>query len=131
MAACVLVGLALAHYVLGFEHLRAVTVSFLTLAFGKVWFVFNLRNPGTRLFDNDIVRNPYILGSILLCAGLLAASVYLPGLSTVLKTRDPGITGWVLLIAMSLVPFILGQGLRMFQTARINQKKHSFQGIES
>jgi Ca2+-transporting ATPase len=122
VAACVLGGLALAHYVLGFEHLRAVTVSFLTLAFGKLWFVFNLRNPGTRLFDNDIVKNPYVLSSILLCAGLLAAAVYLPGLSTVLKTQDPGVNGWALLIGMSLVPFIFGQGIRMVQTAKSSEK---------
>jgi Ca2+-transporting ATPase len=122
VAACVLGGLALAHYVLGFEHLRAVTVSFLTLAFGKLWFVFNLRNPGTRLFDNDIVKNPYVLSSILLCAGLLATAVYLPGLSTVLKTQDPGVNGWALLIGMSLVPFIFGQGIRMVQTAKSSEK---------
>jgi len=131
MAACVLVGLALAHYVLGFEHLRAVTVSFLTLAFGKLWFVFNLRNPGSQFFDNDIVKNPYVLGSMVLCMGLLTAAVYVPGLSTVLKTRDPGISGWALLIAISLVPLIIGQGLRMFQTARVNPKRPLFQGIES
>jgi Ca2+-transporting ATPase len=118
MAACVLGCLAAAHYVLGFDRLRTVTVSFLTLAFGKLWFVFNLRNPGTRLFDNDVVKNPYVLGSMALCSVLLAAAVYLPGLSEVLHTRDPALNGWTLLLCMSLIPCVFGQILRFAQTKR-------------
>ena len=63
----------------------AVTVSFLTLAFSKLWFVFNLRDPATRLWNNGIVRNGWI-GAIALCSGLLLAAVYLPGLSGLLQT---------------------------------------------
>lgn len=118
VAACVLGALIVASYLLGFEQKQAVTASFLTLAFGKLWFVFNLRNPGSRLLDNDIVRNPYIAGSIALCAALLIAAVYLPGLSGVLKTQDPGLRGWLLVLGMSLIPFILGQGLRIVQALR-------------
>jgi len=115
VAACVLGALIVASYLLGFEQKQAVTASFLTLAFGKLWFVFNLRNPGSRLLDNDIVRNPYIAGSIALCAALLIAAVYLPGLAAVLKTQDPGLRGWLLVLGMSLIPFIVGQGLRIVQ----------------
>jgi len=90
MAACVLGALSLAVYLLKFETWRAVTVSFLTLAFGKLWLVFNLRTAGSRMFDNDIVKNPYIGVSLALCAALLLAAVYLPGLSDVLKTAGTG-----------------------------------------
>jgi P-type Ca2+ transporter type 2C len=118
VAACVLGALIVAFYLLGFEQRQAVTASFLTLAFGKLWFVFNLRSPGSRLLDNDIIRNPYIAGSIALCAALLIAAVYLPGLSGVLKTQDPGFRGWLLVLGMSLIPFLLGQGLRIVQARR-------------
>jgi Ca2+-transporting ATPase len=118
VAACVLGALIVASYLLGFEQKQAVTASFLTLAFGKLWFVFNLRKPGSRLLDNDIVRNPYVAGSIALCAALLIAAVYLPGLSAVLKTQDPGLRGWLLVLGMSLIPFVLGQGLRLAQALR-------------
>jgi len=83
-----------------------------------LWFVFNLRNPGSQLLDNDIVRNPYIAGSIALCTALLIAAVYLPGLSAILKTQDPGFRGWLIVLGMSSIPFILGQGLRISQTQR-------------
>jgi len=57
-----------------------------------------------------------VAGSILLCIVLLLAAVYLPGLSDVLGTRDPGQTGWFLLLGMSLVPFVIGQTIRAFQS---------------
>ena len=118
MAACVLASLGIAFYLLDFELHRAVTVSFLTLAFAKLWFVFNLRDPGSQMFKNDLVRNPYILYSIVLCVGLLLLAVYLPGLSDLLKTEPPGLAGWILLLGMSLVPFIVGQGVRVVQLNR-------------
>jgi Ca2+-transporting ATPase len=112
----VLVALALAIYQFGFDQDQAVTISFLTLAFGKLWFVFNLRSPGSRFLSNEIIRNRYVSGSILLCIVLLLAAVYLPGLSDLLGTSDPGQTGWLLLLGMSLVPFVIGQAMRAFQT---------------
>jgi len=115
MSSCVLAALAIAFYSLGFDHHQAVTVSFLTLAFGKLWFVYNLRSPGTRFLTNDVVQNPYVAASILLCSALLLAAVYLPGLSYLLKTRPPGSGGWLLLLGFSLIPFLFGQVLRAFQ----------------
>ena len=121
VGACVLIALTLAFYGLGFEQRQAVTVSFLTLAFSKLWFVFNLRNPGSRFLNNDIVRNPFVAASILVCTLLLLAAVYLPGLSLILKTAPIGPSGWSLLLAMSLVPFVLGQGMRWVQVRRKKQ----------
>jgi P-type Ca2+ transporter type 2C len=118
ISACVLAALALALYLLGFEQRRAVTISFLTLAFGKLWFVYNLRNPGSRMFTNDVVRNPYVAGSILLCIGLLLAAVYVPVLSGILQTRDPGPQGWLLLLGMSLIPYVWGQTMRAIEARR-------------
>jgi Ca2+-transporting ATPase len=121
LAACVLGALTLAFYGLGFEPGRAVTISFLTLAFGKLWFVFNLRSPGTRLLDNDIVNNPYIGGSIVLCIVLLMLAIYLPGLSDVLRTEPPGWQGWGMLLPISMIPFLWGQARRAVQAKRRHQ----------
>lgn len=122
IAACVLGGLAVAFYGFGFEKKQAVTVSFLTLAFAKLWFVFNLRDPGTRIFANNIVQNPYVLISIALCTVLLIMAVYLPGLSFVLKTEHPGLSGWLLLLLVSLIPFAVGQGVRLVQ-GRLKERR--------
>lgn len=105
---CVLSALALALLWLGFEEKQAVTVSFLTLAFGKLWFVFNLGDRRSKIWDSDVVRNPWIWGSLFLCSGLLFLAVYWPPLSGVLQTRDPGLSGWLLILGMSSVPALLG-----------------------
>jgi len=118
LAACVLAALIVAFYGFGFDQRQAVTVSFLTLAFGKLWFVFNLRRPGSSPVNNEIVKNPYVGGAILLCAALLLAAVYLPGISGLLKTVNPTAQGWLVVLGMSLVPFVFGQVLRVLQKTR-------------
>ena len=122
LAACVLASLSLAYYGLGFDRRHAVTISFLTLAFAKLWFVYNLRNPGTALVDNAIVKNPYMAAAIALCILLLVAAAYLPVLSEVLKTVPPTADGWLLVLGMSLVPFAVGQFLRAVQRKRAGSR---------
>jgi Ca2+-transporting ATPase len=114
---CVLAALVIAFYALDFPRRHAVTISFLTLAFGKLWFVFNLRRVGSSFFHNDIASNPYVAGAIALCVVLLLAAVYLPGLSNLLKTEDPTRPGWLVVITLSLVPLVFGQALRIIQKA--------------
>jgi len=119
IAACVLGALATGLLWLRMEEPAAITGSFLTLAFAKLWFVFNLRDRGSTLLDNDVVRNPWVWGSIGLCVALLLAATYLPGLSDVLKTRPLASPGWVLVLALSALPMLLGQTIRAIQGRRI------------
>jgi Ca2+-transporting ATPase len=73
-----------------------------------------MRDSGTRFIDNEVVRNPWIWGALVLCTGLLLAAVYVPGLNTLLKVVDPGPTGWGLVAVASLVPWAVGQIFRSF-----------------
>ena len=93
----------------GMSESDAVTISFLTLAMAQLWHVFNMRAPGTGIVDNAIVENPFVWGALLLCTSLIVAAVYLPVLNDVLATTDPGMRGWSLALAMSLVPLVFGQ----------------------
>lgn len=99
--------LALSHFKWG--ETRSVTVAFLTLAFAQLWHVFNMRDRSSGLIRNEVTRNPFVWGGLVLCAGLLVLAVYLPGLSTVLKITDPRPEGWALVLAMSLAPWAGGQ----------------------
>ena len=108
IGACVLGALSLALMWLGFDEMKAITVSFLTLAFAKLWFVLNLRDRGSAVWNNDVVRNPWIWGSLILCSGLLLVAVYWPPLSGVLQTERPGLNGWLLILGVSLIPALLG-----------------------
>jgi Ca2+-transporting ATPase len=93
-----------------------VTVSFLTLAFARLWHVFNMRDGGSRLINNDVTRNSFVWGALVLCSALLFAAVYLPGISTALRMVPPGTKGWSLILGMSLIPLLIGQGVKKFGT---------------
>jgi P-type Ca2+ transporter type 2C len=86
-----------------------VTISFLTLAIAQIWHVFNMRDNGTSFFKNEITKNPFVWGAVVLCLGLLLIAVYIPQLAVVLKVVPPGFNGWCLVIVLSLVPWSVGQ----------------------
>ncbi|HZD54938.1 MAG TPA: HAD-IC family P-type ATPase, partial [Candidatus Aquicultoraceae bacterium] len=104
----VLASLVLALRWLGMDEESAVTISFLTLAFAQLWHVFNMRERDSGILRNEITRNPWVWGALLLCAGLLLSAVYLPPLSRVLRVVDPGPAGWAVVAALSPVPLALG-----------------------
>ena len=112
ITAAVLGVMALALVGLGLEQDRAVTISFLTLAFAQLWHVFTMRDQGSSFLGNDVVRNPWVWGALVLCTGLLVAAVYAPGLNTLLKVQDPGLVGWGLVLGASLFPWLAGQIFR-------------------
>jgi len=90
------------------EH-EAITVSFLTLALAQLWHVFNLRDPNTNWWRNDIVGNRYIWGAIALCVALLHVALRVPVLANVLDLVNPGPMGLLVALAMSLLPLVAGQ----------------------
>jgi Ca2+-transporting ATPase len=93
----------------GMDKTESVTISFLTLAFAQLWHVFNMREKNSRLFHNNIIRNPYVWGALILCSVILLLAVYIPGISNVLKIVNPGFRGWILIIGMSFIPLFIGQ----------------------
>ncbi|MFO8036533.1 MAG: HAD-IC family P-type ATPase [Anaerolineales bacterium] len=99
--------LALYRYDMGLE--KAVSVGFLTLAFSQLWHVFNMRSLGTGILRNEVTGNLTVWGALALCIGLLLLATYLPLLSNLLDTVPLGLQGWTLVIAMSLIPLLLGQ----------------------
>jgi Ca2+-transporting ATPase len=115
IAASVLVAFWMALSSLGMETDRAVTVSFLTLAFARLWHVFNMRDGGSHPINNDVTRNPFVWGALGLCSALLVAALYLPGISTALHMVPPGRNGWPLIFGMSLVPLLFGQALKQLR----------------
>ena len=91
------------------DRAEAVTLSFLTLAFAQLWHVFNMRAPNSSLFNNTIIFNPYVWGAILICIILIMSATYIPYLATILKIVPPDLTGWSIILGMSLIPLFVGQ----------------------
>ncbi|WP_422371025.1 cation-translocating P-type ATPase [Hoeflea sp.] len=97
----------------------AVTVAFLTLALAQLWNVFNVRDADAGLVINDVTRNPYVWGALVLCLGLIGLAVWLPSLAGLLGLPDPGPGGLALAAAASLAPLLLGQAwLRLLRTGQ-------------
>jgi Ca2+-transporting ATPase len=109
ITAAVLGAMAISLYYFGMDEKKAVTVSFLTLAFAQLWHVFNMRDKNSNFFNNAIMRNPFVWGALALCSLLLAATVYVPLLAEVLNIANPGANGWLLIFFMSMLPMALGQ----------------------
>ena len=93
---------------------QAVTVAFLTLALGQLWNVFNTRDADTPLIANDVTKNPFVWGALVLCLVLIGAALWLPGLSAVLNLVTPGKDGLILAASASLIPLLLGQAALAF-----------------
>ena len=130
IAAVVLAVLLLSIRWFGLTEAQGTTTAFLTLAFAQLWHVFNMRDPGSGFLRNDVTRNPYIWGALAICTVLLFAAVYVPGLATVLRTVDPTLKGWIIVLVGSLVPWAVGQlslRLRRFRGLR-SPRQDQFMG---
>ena len=112
MAIVVLTAMAVAIFHLGFDREKAVTVAFCTLALAQLWHVFNMRGDLKHFVNNEITRNIWIWLALALCLILVLAAVYTPALQTVMKLSDPGATGWLVIVAGSLVPLIAAPAVR-------------------
>ncbi len=88
---------------------EAVTISFLTFGFARLWHVFNMRDPASPLLRNEITTNRYVWGAVAIGIVLMLAAAYLPVLSPVLGTVAPSAEGWALIAAGSLFPLLVGQ----------------------
>jgi Ca2+-transporting ATPase len=84
----------------------------LTLAFGQLWHVFNMRHPSSRLILNEISRNPWIWAALALCAGILLTAAYVQSLSFMLHMVAPDIRMWGIIFAMSVAPLLAGPIVR-------------------
>ncbi len=86
----------------------AVTMSFLTLALAQLWHVFNMRGRGAHRLVNDISRNPWVWGALVLCMLLLLAAVYIRPLAELLSVTPPTPREWSVVFAAGLLPAVLG-----------------------
>jgi Ca2+-transporting ATPase len=94
-----------------------VTVTFLTLAFAQLWHAFNMRHPQSGLICNEVTRNSWLWGALLLCTALLAAPPYLAPMADVMQLTPPTPTMWATILGMSLTPLIITQTVTLLVVA--------------
>jgi P-type Ca2+ transporter type 2C len=109
MTVATLAAMLVARDGVGLEESAIVTVSFLTLALAQVWHTFNMADANQSLFSNDVTRNLFVWGAILVCVGLIATACYLPPLFEVLKLASPDTRAWSIVLVTSLASLLLGR----------------------
>lgn len=100
---------------LGFTQAEANTVTFYSLSVAQLFHVFNLYSGDVtfrRLFTNEITRNGYVWGAILLCLGILLLTYFVPFLRDVLSIQELTAAPLELILAAGLLPVVLIQLLR-------------------
>ncbi len=76
-----------------------------------------MRSAQTSVLANDIVKNRWVLRSLLLCSALILTALYVPGLSDVLVLRPPSALEWALILPAGLFPLLAGQVVLYFRGA--------------
>lgn len=92
----------------------ALSVSFLTLGFAQTFHVFNMRLSNSKLISNDITRNIYIWGALIICTLLLLVSVYIGVIANALSLVQPTSEEWLIILIFSCFPFFIGQAMLFF-----------------
>ena len=112
MSLTVLAALIISIRYLGYSDQQAVSVSFLTLAFVQIFHVFNMSDKESGFIKNEVTRNPFVWGAVLLCIILILLAISIEPIASVLKVVNPGVRGWTVIISISLIPLIIGQALK-------------------
>jgi P-type Ca2+ transporter type 2C len=108
LTASTLGSLLIGQYWLGLHGDALVGVSFLTLAFGQIFHVFNMRGRQSGVFVNAVTRNPYVWVAVALCTAILLLAVYAQPLAEALSLETPDRGGWTLVLLASTAPLLLG-----------------------
>lgn len=113
IAASALGAFATALLWLEMETSHAVTISFLTFGFARLWHVFNMRSADSQLLTNEITSNGFVWISIVIGIVLLLAAAYIPVIAEVLSVHAPGGEGWLLSLSFSVLPLIIVQLMKI------------------
>ncbi len=115
ITAATLGAFSIARFVLELSPEGSVTVSFLTLSLAQLWHVFNMRDPKSGAFLNEVSRNKYIWLAFLVSLALLFLALFVPVAANAMHLQKPDANSWGLILGMSIVPLILGQIGRLIE----------------
>ncbi len=101
--------LAVAWLWLELDNRSVVTVAFMTLAFGQLWHAFNMRHPQSGLLRNEVTRNPWLWGALLLCTVLLVVPPYLAPMAEAMHLASPTPAMWATIMSLSAAPLVVIQ----------------------
>ena len=97
----------------GLTGKAVVTTTFLTIAFGQLWHVFDMRDSRSGFVVNEVTRNPWVWAALGLCGVLLVIPPYWPPMAELLGVTHPAPATWGIVVGCSLAPTLLIQSMRL------------------
>jgi Ca2+-transporting ATPase len=90
-------------------------MAFMTLALAQTFHLGNARSQDAVLSWRQVVSNPIALGAVALVIGLQVLAVHFAPLARVLHTEPLMARDWLVCLALSLVPAVIGQTTRRWR----------------
>ncbi|MCO6481108.1 MAG: cation-transporting P-type ATPase [Phaeodactylibacter sp.] len=96
-------------------------VAFFSLAFAQLWHVFDMREADEPIFNNQVTRNKFIWGALILCTAVIVAAYFIPTLKTALSFQALSARVWGLIAVTSVLPLLVIQLLKVLTKGRAFQ----------
>ncbi len=97
---------------------RARAVAFAIMSVGPLVHAFNCRSDKRSLFSLGVFTNRALWGATLIGLVLQGAVIYIPAFRPVFKTGWLGLDDLLIVLAVSLVPFVLIEGVKLWRNLR-------------
>jgi Ca2+-transporting ATPase len=115
LTTCVLFVFIYSIKVLEVTEAKSITMAFITLALSQTVHVFNMKRVKSSFLINDITRNKYVWGAVILCTLLIIISIKLPILKNALGLVELNPTEWFIVTIGSITPLLFGYILSILQ----------------
>jgi Ca2+-transporting ATPase len=86
-------------------------IAFLSLSLAQLWHVFNMRTGGN-VINNEITRNIYIWGALLLCFGTISIVAVWPAMHEILDLKPLSFEVWAVCTVTSIMPLVIIQTIK-------------------
>ena len=82
-------------------------MAFCTIAFSQLFYSYSQRSNTKPIFSKGFFENKYLLGSILISAGLMLVLVFIPPVREAFQLSSLDGDEWLIIIGLSLIPTVL------------------------
>lgn len=109
------------------EHLypnsprHAQTMAFVVLSVSQLFYSLGMRNESKSILQVGLFKNKWLIGSIILGIFIQFAIITIPFTASIFKVYPLTLNDWLLVILISLIPFIINEIIKVF--FRINDNK--------
>lgn len=102
----------LATKVLDLSDQVANNIAFFSLAIAQLLHVFDMRESGEHILNNQVTRNKYIWMALAFCAAILVVTYFVPVLSNALSFGELSLTAWGMIAAAGTLPMLTIQVIK-------------------